>query len=190
MKFKFTFDRKPSYTAFSVAIAVLLLSYRFLYSPTLSALSGTFREMNTKMNDIKREARLAVNRGILANQSNRMKLEFDNYQKRISSDSSPNKMLEELTAIAESLRINIIGVEPLPVVKNEIAGVAGYYAQMPLRIRLRCGYHEFGRFIARIERSAILMKIERLSMRDDPKDIWRHDIDLTVSAYAYTAESK
>lgn len=188
MRFKEIFGQGISYAAWAVAVVVILLLYRFVYSPTISALTATFKDINAKTNDIKTGARIMANRDFLLTQAGQLKSDFDYYQRRIATDASPNKMLGELTSLTEHMRINIIGIEPLPVVTNEITGVAGYYVQMPLRMRLKCGYHELGMFLADIEKSSNLMKVEELKITDDPQDIWYHNIEVVISAYAYTSK--
>ena len=190
MKLEFRLSRRQMYVALVVGVIIALFSYRFLYSPAASSILRTFRETKIKIKDIDMGSRMLSSRDILLKQSAQLTADFENYQKRVSTDVSPSKMLEEITHIAEDVKVNFVGVEPLPVIKNEIVGVMGYYTQVPIKINLKCGYHELGKFIARIEGSARLMQVGEVNIRDDPKDIWHHNVNMVVNAFAYTSEEK
>jgi len=63
-----------------------------------------------------------------------------------------------------------------PIVKNS----EGSYYGMAISVRLRSGYHQFGKFLTRLEQERLFWQIGDLSIASDPADPQRHDIEMNL----------
>ncbi len=90
-------------------------------------------------------------------------------------------VLNSVSSIANENGVKIDQVVPQdistdPLVKNE----DGQYYSMIIAVRVRCGYHQFGKFINQLERQRLFWQMEALEIAADPKDAQRQDIRMNM----------
>ncbi len=90
-------------------------------------------------------------------------------------------VLKKISSIANEQGVNVIQLMPqklsaAPLIKNE----DGAYYSMDISVRLRAGYHQFGKFLNRMEQDRLFWQIDELSLEADQKDPQRQDIKMNM----------
>ena len=58
------------------------------------------------------------------------------------------------------------------------------YLQIPIELKLKAGYHEFALFVNEVENFPQFMRVDDVKITGDIRKGKKHDISLTVSAFA------
>ena len=164
-------------------VAILFLSYNNIFKPLLGKIKQASEQIEQTERDIQRAKLSPGSLKSLGADIEKLKPQIDYYQRKLTSKVDVPQILKELNQIAEPLKIKIVSVNPL--VKEEIPLPSGeeFIFQVPIRISLKCGYHQLGIFINKIENSSRFMKIAELKINAVSRDIWAHDIELVITSY-------
>lgn len=177
---------KKEYLLASCAIlivAILFLSYNNIFKPLLGKIKQVSEQIEQTERDIQR-AKVSPDslKGLEAG-IEKLKARIDYYQRKLTSKVDVPQILKELNQMAEPLRIKIVSVNPLAKEEISLPGGEEFIFQVPIRISLKCGYHQLGIFINKIENSPRFMKIADLKINAVSRDIWAHDIELVITSY-------
>ena len=93
-------------------------------------------------------------------------------------------MFETLKEVTEESQIKFVSIEPQKTKKIELEGSENIYLELPIKIKLHCGYYELIDFLYQVEHSERLMKVTDLSISSDSKDYWEHGVEIFISTYA------
>jgi type IV pilus assembly protein PilO len=112
------------------------------------------------------------------------------YETILSSEEEIPSLLEELSAMAKESGVRIIGIRPqAAIVPGGEAGTDSY-EEIPVSIKAKCGYHQLGRFISRLESAKRLLVIEQINIASNPRTSRSHDVQLLVSTFLVAAEEE
>ena len=112
------------------------------------------------------------------------KIKVVEFEKRLPPRIKTNLIIETLQEITQQSKLKFSSLEPAPVKKYELKETKDMFIELPVRIRLKCGYYDLVDFLEKIEAAKQLMKISELSIRDDPGQDWDHNIEFLISAYS------
>ena len=96
----------------------------------------------------------------------------------------PN-LLEDIARVAERCGVVVSEFKPLGPIPQ------GFSTEIPIRFKLRSGYHQFGKFLSEISRLPRLLKVGQLNikpLREKDSEIITLEADFIVSAYTVTKE--
>ncbi len=111
------------------------------------------------------------------------------FEKRLPKNTDTPQILEDLIMIGKATNITFVSIAPQEIEKINVSEEGDkYYLGIPIRLQLKAGFHDFGRFVNKIENSERFMKIADISINSNPRDIKKHNINLTVSAFALEGE--
>jgi len=100
---------------------------------------------------------------------------------RIISESELSLLIEELSNLANRNNLEISLIKPNKDNKPpvDLADFSSYLIQL----NLKSNYYHLLEFLKNIEENRIFMSIESLDISQNPKDIFKHNINLTLRTY-------
>lgn len=119
----------------------------------------------------------------LAEYNNKVEL----YEKKLPAEQEIPILLENLSNMARSANITIVGISPaVSQPQKEKSGQV--YQEIPILITAKCGYHELGRFLSKLENTDRFMKVVDISIKADRATPKKHDVELMVCTYILPPE--
>ncbi|OGW75003.1 MAG: hypothetical protein A2Z72_00575 [Omnitrophica bacterium RBG_13_46_9] len=112
------------------------------------------------------------------------------YENKLSREKELPKFLENLSKMARSSGVKILGITPLIRTEKQKSGAGDIYQEVPIIIGAQSGYHEFGAFINRLENDPRYMQISDIKMQASRNNPRRHEIEFVVYAYTFKKESQ
>ncbi|MBF0388025.1 MAG: type 4a pilus biogenesis protein PilO [Candidatus Omnitrophica bacterium] len=90
-------------------------------------------------------------------------------------------VLKSISSIANDCGVKIDQLSPQAVsaaalVQNE----DGKYHSMNIAVRVRSGFHQFGRFLNQLERARIFWQLEDFTVKADDKDLQRQEVKMNM----------
>jgi Tfp pilus assembly protein PilO len=181
---KFDF-KKEQMLFFCIFLSVLsfFFSYRFIFSPKLRQIKKVSVQIEQRKQDIERAKANPQHFAKVKETIKELQTERDYYQQRLTIKADMPQILKELNQMAEHLGIKFLSIRPLERKEALLPGAKDLLLQIPIRIKLKCGYHQLGKFINQIENSNRFMKIKDLNINADSNDIWNHQVELVITNY-------
>ncbi len=107
-------------------------------------------------------------------------------ERRIIKNEEVNSVLEAISRMAreENIRVDQI----MPIVGSEkvlLKNRDEKYYSLPIMVTVRCGYHDLGRFLNRVENGDIFLDISDFSIAASSDDSMRHAIKITFKVVAF-----
>jgi type IV pilus assembly protein PilO len=165
-----------------VTITTLFAYFHLLFMPQLSGLFATV----AKVNKLKIEFK-----GATADISriDDMKKAIASYDEKIGryGDLLPTEtgiptLLESLSNMARSSGMKIVSIEPVED-KDSKSRRGQAYQAIPIKMSVRAGYHELGKFFSTIEDSERFIKIADIRIKSTVASPKKHDVELLVLTY-------
>lgn len=174
-----------------VSVLVLILYFYLILGPQIGRLTEALSRAGKIISDMK-TAELLVskkdefNRNI---ESSREKVEH--YEKRLPVEQEIPSLLENLSSMAKSSNIKIIGITPLPLSPKETLSQKGkMYKEIPILINAKSGYHELGTFLSDLENADRFMKVVDIEIKANKQMSKKHDVELIVCTYILLGEKR
>ncbi len=174
---------KPAQKAMVLAGIVVLLvgGYWYSYYRAKAKTIGTLRaELETK------QRKLSENEAIARNLP-RFKAELEKLTSRLgeivrelpNSREIPN-LLETISGLGAVNGLEVVFIKP----NNDVN--KGFYAEVPIQVKVRGGYHELGMYLDAISRLDRIINISDLTMGSPTEDAASGKVTLEVGALATT----
>lgn len=165
--------------------AVILVYTRFCIAPTIKNL----QDLTPKVADLKQSVKLAQvsikSIDILKKQLEDLKKRIGDYENRLPQKKEIPNILQHLSEIAVESGIKITSIEPS---KGSAASESKDYAEVPITLSAKCGYHQLAAFISKLEGSRRFMKVSNIKISRNPADVYRHLVDLRISTFIIAEE--
>ncbi len=177
---------KKEYLAFgSLALGVIIvfMAYANIFTPLLKKNAQLSAQIKQKTADIQRGKIGPQALQKLQLEINQLKTQVDYYQKMLPVQTDIPQVLKELNQIAERLKIKFDSVTPLEIEQTPLPESDLLLLEIPIRIKMQCGYHQLGIFINQIENSTRFMKITQLRIDSNTRDVWQHRAELVIGSY-------
>lgn len=146
---------------------------------------GLVRGLDTRVAQLNKDINdLTTNKQRLSQFQRQLELakkQRKNFEMMVYKRDQVPVLLNRLSNLANEQSVKIEQVLPQqlsakPVVQNE----DGKYFSMDISIKLRSGYHQFGKFLNRLEKERLFWQIEQLKIVGDDKDAQRQDIAMQI----------
>lgn len=166
-------------------VVALVMFYNLLLKPQLAGFSVKNREYQAIKARVQAAEALIRNEAKIKRQREEFKKQAAMLEKRLSAHDEISGLLEDFSRIAESSGVKILRIKPLEVMDDEtqLNARSGVYAELPILIEARAGYHQCGLFVNKLETMEKLIKIEDIDIRSILTDPRHHDIKLRTKAY-------
>lgn len=106
----------------------------------------------------------------------------DKYERMLPAEQEIPSLLENLSSMARSSGVKIVGITPAQVKENKNKD-GEIYQEIPILISAKSGYHELGSFLANLENSDRFMKVVDIDIRSNKVTPKKHDVELLVLTY-------
>ena len=179
-------DGKNRYYVFvGVLLAVFLLDYFLLMGPQLEALRKISPEIDITSSNIKKVKedmkKLDAYRGDLA----RVSEKFDKANLKIKSRDEVSIILEFIAQIASETGVKIDQIMPDTLDQELLAeNNQRKYFDLPIYMEARSSYHDFGRFLNKINQSDLSLRVGTFTIVAT-SDMRYHAIKLTFKATVF-----
>ncbi len=172
------------YASLLIPVAVIFLGVCFLIIPSVFRLILTSQNITQKENEV-----VTVDRSHIDLQN--LQAEYERYQvkavelgKKLPQRLKTNLIIETLREITEKSKLKFSSLEPLPIKKYVYEPTKSVFVELPVKVKLNCGFYDFVDFLKQIETASQMMKIGDFVIRSNPSSDWDHDIELTISAFS------
>ncbi|MFH1853858.1 MAG: type 4a pilus biogenesis protein PilO [Candidatus Omnitrophota bacterium] len=166
-------------------VAALVMFYSLLLRPQISGLSLRNKEYQAIKARVKSAEALIKNEARIKHQHEELKKQAGLLERKLPGQDEISSFLEDFSRIAESSGVQILRIKPLETVdgRAEVNARSGVYAELPILIEARAGYHQCGLFVNKLETMEKLIKIEDIDIKGVVGDPRRHDIKLRTKTY-------
>jgi len=165
-----------------LVIAVIFFFYQSIFRPLTGEIGRASRQIGQRERDIQR-AKTAPKLKDLEGEIRAIEGELKVYQQGLKAPTDIPQILETLDKIARRQKIEFISLTPLEAKEVLLPRGEEFLLEVPIRMQLRCGYHELGIFINQIENADRVMKVTGLKVKVDSSNIWSHQVELVVASY-------
>ncbi|MFA5060364.1 MAG: type 4a pilus biogenesis protein PilO [Candidatus Omnitrophota bacterium] len=165
-------------------ILVVILGIAVLIWPSYQKLSTIKASIKEKQDILTMVDRSSADVSKMQKELEIFKNKVVEFETRLPKRIKTNLIIETLQEITEKASLKFSSLEPTTIRKHVIAETNDTFVELPIRVRLRCGYYEMVNFLKKIETAKQLMKISDLVIIDDPAADWDHGIEFTISAFS------
>jgi len=168
-----------------LGIIVLMFFFLFIIKPLLAKFMRLSEEERVLFARMKKARTLSTDKEKLLREVNEIEARINYYENRLPSDTDIPNVLEELIKLSKKNDITFISIEPQEIQKILIDEQEGTsFLEIPISLSLKAGYHEFAKFINDAESSNRFMAVNNIKVTNDVNYIEKHNIKLTISAFA------
>ena len=145
----------PLWAPFLVAI----LFIAFIIWPAASKVSTLSRKITQYKNDI--TAATASNASVakMTEELANFKKTAAEFENRLPKRMKTTLIIETLQEITKKSKLQFALLEPLPIKKYILEETQDVFVELPVKVKLNCGYYDLVDFVKKIEAADQLMKI-------------------------------
>jgi len=83
-------------------------------------------------------------------------------------------LIENISSIAKEMGIKIMQIRPIKDLDDalEVSSKDSSYSEVQIEMSAKAGFHNFGRFLSKIENNKLFYKVDSLDIEVDDKDIY------------------
>jgi Tfp pilus assembly protein PilO len=170
---------------FAVVVFILYISYIFL--PQVTNDINIIGKTIGIMGELKEARSLIAQRDDLKKKAELYNEKIELYEKKLPAQQEIPSFLENLSKMARSANITIIGIIPVTL-KLQKERRSQVYQEMPILITAKSGYHELGRFLNNLEDGPRFIKVVDINIKADAVAPKKQDVELVVYTYVLPAE--
>ena len=188
-------EKNRNYILGGVLILIFLLDYFLVMSPQLKTLRTLNPKLGTMSTDIKSAKDGIAKLNQYRQDISKLNEQQDKANRRVITKEEVNWVLETISRIALDEHVRIDQIMPLKGSETVLlTNKDGKYYTLPIMVNARCGYHDLGRFLNRIENGDVFLSVNDLSFAASGDDTSRHVAKLTFKTVVFdkaeTQESK
>ncbi len=164
---------------------IVLFCFMFIFQPMLKKIMDYTKEEETINAQLRNASNFAADKERLASEVENISKKIVFYEERLPKGTDIPQVLDELVKIGERSKVTFISIEPQEIERIHV-GQTGKknYLKIPIELKLKAGYHEFALFVNGVENFPQFMRVDDVKMTGDIRKGKKHDISLTVSAFA------
>jgi Tfp pilus assembly protein PilO len=180
-------EKKIELIGLTVLLLICIVVFNSVYFPIMKRISGVKKEIASSSSGTDNLLRAKANVIKLKEDVTALENELSDMEGKLFLESETQVFLKYLNQLARSVNVRIISLSPENPVKKEVANLKKTYLEIPYRAVLKCTYHDLGRFVNNVESSSErFVKVDELSIKNDPSSMWEHSVDLRISIFATT----
>lgn len=185
-------DKKQTALIFSLVFFLLLgIVFYFIFFPALRQSRLLSKQIKDKRTNLTKMQTLTSEYSRLEGELSNTGEKIQILKNRLFWERDIGRFLNELTRLASDLEIEFVSLKPESVSslqqkdkKARIESQKGYlFAQVPILVVLRSSYDDIVKFLKRIEETDKFIKIDSLSIESEQRDIYRHNVKMTLSIF-------
>lgn len=161
------------------AIAAALGFYLFVYKSQMPALEKAQREELELRTSFEEKQRKAANFSAYKAQLAEIERSFGTMLRQLPGKTEIPNLLVDISQTGLGAGLEEELFQPLDEVRRD------FYAEKPIKIRLKGAYHEFGRFVSDIAALPRIVTLHDIEIAPAGKDVAPDDLVLNVTAKTY-----
>ncbi len=166
-----------------LGVLAVFLCQQLVWRPQWSRVQTVRPQVARLRADIEQITQRAGRLGQMEQASTKQQERLQALEARFAQGLAVDTLVADLSMMAKAAHVRIESLEPLNLQQTAAEGSGGYYAEIPIQLVARGGYHQLGAFVNAMERSPRLMRLIRLEMDSNPAEPWRQSARIIVSAY-------
>lgn len=177
-------ERLLVFLPFVISALIVIIFFILIFSP-----------LNHKLNHLKSQIKkresilVSIERGEadldrLNCEIKELKVKINEYEKKLLGKEEVNILIGTLKDITAESYLKFSSIEPQRPKKFSLDKQKNIYLELPIKVKLKCGYYELIDFLAKIEKAGRLMKITDLKIKATVDNIWEHDVLLLISTFS------
>lgn len=186
-------SKKKILLIYFLAIIVIFAAYFFLFlRPSLTKLFDIIPKVRVLNLDIKAVRDDSRFEDKLKKKLDILREKMGGYENKLSREKEIPKLLENLSKVARSSRVKILGIVPFDTSKTKGKGsvtLTSVYQEVPITISAHSSYHDLGTFINKLENGERFMRVSDIKIKSNKNNPKRHDIESVVYAYTFKSEN-
>jgi len=171
-------------------IAVVLFFLIFVLIPLAGKIYRVNNDLKEKNDLLTIKQRTYYDLSKLKNDLSGLEKRAAEYDQRLPPVVETNMLIDSFQDITRESKLKFTSIEPMALVKFELPDTGDFYYELPIRIKLKCGFFELVDFINRIEKNKRLMKVSSLQIRSNTGTPWDHQVEIVVSNFARANKNK
>lgn len=108
----------------------------------------------------------------------------DEFEKKLPTRMKNTLLTETLQEITSRSKVKFDALEPQSIKRYKLEETKDIFVELPVRVKLSCGYYEMIDFLQKIETANQFMKITDLRIKSNPSSDWEHAVEFTIGAYS------
>lgn len=182
-------DKKTQTTILmvSLGVVVFILYISYIFLPQVANDINMIGKTIGIIGDLKEARSLIAQRDELKKKAELYNEKIELYEKKLPAQQEIPSFLENLSKMARSANITIIGIMPVTL-KPQKEIRYQVYQEMPILISAKSGYHELGRFLNNLEDGGRFIKVVDINIKADTATPKKQDVELMVYTYVLPTE--
>ncbi|MDE1919893.1 MAG: type 4a pilus biogenesis protein PilO [Candidatus Omnitrophica bacterium] len=175
-------SEQTRYGALIVAvILIVLLDAVFVAMPQLGAIGNTNSQIKDTSENIRQVLSDYARIGLLKKDLAATRGRFTALSDKVRTTMDVSAILGTISNVANEYGVAIDQLDPEWDGKKALAKAAGaQYYTLPVLVKARCGYHNFGRFLSRLENDNLFFIIKDFIIQNEGSDPRVHEFSLTI----------
>ena len=163
-----------------VALFAVTVYFNFVLKPHVTSCVRAVIKVNKLHSDLKSAQADIRNIGKYKNSLDAHKEKVERYEKMLPAEQEIPNLLENLSAMAKSSSVKIVGITPAVTKQAQKDQI---YQEIPILISAKSGYHELGKFLDNLENSDRFMKVADIAIKSNYTTPRKHDVELLILTY-------
>lgn len=173
--------KKPENIKILVLIVILiiigLLALKNLKSLWLKNLKLK-SEVVRKTEELSRTTKTIQPKETVEAEIKKLEEKFLSFEKKFSFDTE--EVFSSLNLFAEGSGISLKAINPADKLESTIPNTKDTYLELPVSLKVECGYYQLISFLRNIEGAQNLMLVSDIKIQSNPQNIWDHNIELSL----------
>ncbi len=184
-------DEKTLYYIFGgVLVFVLILDYLILMRPQINALTRASSQISVLQQEISTTENHLLRLNNYRDEIKKLKEDIERSQFRIRSREEVAVILERISRLANEYNIKIDQIKPeTGSQKSLLKSSDREYFNLPFSFQGSCDFHQFGKFLAKLEQDEIFFKAASFNIIPTD-DLKKQDIKVTINTIVYDEKKK
>ncbi|MCC5852585.1 MAG: type 4a pilus biogenesis protein PilO [Alkalimonas sp.] len=160
-----------------LAIAVAALSHYLLVSSKIDDLNAAQRQEAQLRQEYRTKYASAVNLEPYKQQMAEMEQTFSFLLKQLPATHETPGLLDDITYIGTTSGLNFVRINWMPEIEKE------FYTELPIRIEVIGGYHQFGNFVSEVARLPRIVSLHDFTISSEQNGQLRFNV--VAKTYRY-----
>ena len=166
----------PGAIAAFITLTVLL--------PSLFRLLSMSSNIHQKENGVVTAIRSNEDLARMKEELGEFKVKVKEFENRLPERTKTTLIIETLQEVTKKSKLKFSSLDPSPIRKHTLQETDDVFVELPVKMKVVCGYFDLIDFLKKIETAEQLMKITDVSIKDNPAQNWEHAIELSISAFS------
>ena len=168
----------------AILFSILIFDYVVLLSPQARLFKEIRNKVSQKSKDLKKAKTDIALIGQFQERSEVLQKKMEQLAFRIPQEEEIPLIVENISRIANESFVKITSIKPLKEEKQLfLSSEMGTYYEIPIAIEAKCGYHQLGKFINKLENNQTVMNVAGLEVAPNPQDKFRRFAKLLIKTF-------